>query len=71
MADITAGSVSTQTLRDDYMALTQRRRLYTFVLLAVFIFLLIAGFRTADGRNAMPGGSGTGWARSSISPKRS
>ncbi|MEM6549916.1 MAG: phosphonate ABC transporter, permease protein PhnE [Pseudomonadota bacterium] len=52
MAELTAGSMSTQTLRDDYMALTQRRRLYTFVLLAVFGFLLIAGFRTADGRNA-------------------
>lgn len=52
MADITAASISSTSLRDDYIALTQRRRLYTFVLLAVFAFLVIAGFRTADGRNA-------------------
>lgn len=52
MSDVTAAAPSSASLRDDYMALTQRRRLYTFVLLAVFAFLLIAGFRTADGRNA-------------------
>lgn len=52
MADITTASISSTSLRDEYIGLTQRRRLYTFVLLAVFAFLMIAGFRTADGRNA-------------------
>ena len=52
MADISAGSIPTQSMHDQYMALTQRRRMYTFILLAVFAFLMIAGFRLADDRNA-------------------
>lgn len=39
-------------VRDDYLALTQRRRLYSGLLLLVFVAMMIAGFRTADQRNA-------------------
>ncbi|MEM7742346.1 MAG: phosphonate ABC transporter, permease protein PhnE [Pseudomonadota bacterium] len=32
--------------------MVQRRRFYTFVLLLVFVVMMVAGFRTADSRNA-------------------
>ncbi|MEM6623836.1 MAG: phosphonate ABC transporter, permease protein PhnE [Pseudomonadota bacterium] len=47
-----AGQSRIQTLQSDYMAMVQRRRLYTFVLLLVFVVLMVAGFRKADSRNA-------------------
>ncbi|MEM0990871.1 MAG: phosphonate ABC transporter, permease protein PhnE [Pseudomonadota bacterium] len=47
-----AGPSRIQTLQSDYMAMVQRRRLYTFVLLLVFVVLMVAGFRKADSRNA-------------------
>lgn len=52
MADMLAGQSRIQTLQSDYMAMVQRRRLYTFVLLLVFVVLMVAGFRKADSRNA-------------------
>lgn len=39
-------------MRDEYVALVQRKRLYTAIMLLVFVVLLVGGFRTADGRNA-------------------
>ncbi|WP_375172584.1 phosphonate ABC transporter, permease protein PhnE [Pseudooceanicola sp.] len=39
-------------IRDDYMALTRRKRLYSGILLAVFVALMASGFMLADDRNA-------------------
>lgn len=39
-------------IRSAYMAQTSRKRLYSGIFLAIFIALLISGFRIADGRNA-------------------
>lgn len=39
-------------LQGDYMALVRRKRMYSGLLLAVFILLMAAGFLTADDRNA-------------------
>ncbi|WP_158971743.1 phosphonate ABC transporter, permease protein PhnE [Chachezhania sediminis] len=51
MADTTA-RMGTDAVQADYMALTRRKRVYSVVLLAVFVALMAAGFRTADSRNA-------------------
>jgi len=40
------------TIRRAYLALTRRRRLYSGLMLLVFALLMIAGFRTAESRNA-------------------
>jgi phosphonate transport system permease protein len=45
----TAGSAA---IKADYTAMIQRKRLYSGVLLIVFVALLAAGFNIADGRNA-------------------
>lgn len=45
----TAGSAA---IKADYTAMVQRKRLYSGVLLIVFVALLAAGFNIADGRNA-------------------
>ncbi|WP_065330412.1 phosphonate ABC transporter, permease protein PhnE [Tritonibacter mobilis] len=53
MADLTAqapGSVA--EIQAQYADLTRRKRIYGGVLLALFIALMVAGFRTADDRNA-------------------
>ncbi|MGV6849509.1 MAG: phosphonate ABC transporter, permease protein PhnE [Marinibacterium sp.] len=52
MADLTAQSHNLDRIQADYMDMTRRKRLYGFVLLVVFAALMIAGFRTADARNA-------------------
>ncbi|MFW8635846.1 phosphonate ABC transporter, permease protein PhnE [Cribrihabitans pelagius] len=52
MADLTAAAPSGAEIRTQYMALKRRKRLYGGVLLALFIALMAAGFRTADARNA-------------------
>ena len=52
MADLTAAAHDTGRIRDDYVALTHRKRLYSGILLAVFVALFVAGWRTADDRNA-------------------
>ena len=55
MADTTAGpgpDARVNTIQADYMAMAQRRRLYSFVMLFIFVALMAAGFRTADARNA-------------------
>lgn len=60
MADISAESTpAPRDIRDEYMAMTRRKRMYSGVLLIVFVALMVSGFMTADGRNA--GGFWDGW----------
>lgn len=47
-----AGSSNTASIKPDYVALVQRRRMYSGLILIVFVALLISGFRLADARNA-------------------
>lgn len=61
MTDLTAGSRGADRIRDEYTAMTQRKRVYGGILLIVFVALMVAGFRTADSRNA--GGFVDGWHR--------
>lgn len=61
MTDLTAGSPSVAQIRDDYSAQVQRKRVYGGILLILFISLMVAGFRTADARNA--GSFADGWRR--------
>ena len=39
-------------IRSDYMALTHRKRLYSGILLSIFVALMVSGFVLADDRNA-------------------
>ncbi|WP_121067944.1 phosphonate ABC transporter, permease protein PhnE [Chachezhania antarctica] len=48
----TSASTRVDVIQTDYMALTRRKRLYSLVLLIVFVALMVAGFNTADSRNA-------------------
>ncbi|WP_101065601.1 phosphonate ABC transporter, permease protein PhnE [Roseovarius salinarum] len=60
MAELSAqGATGTDGVRDEYMAQTRRKRLYSGLLLIVFVALMVAGFQTADARNA--GGFWDGW----------
>ncbi|MBY6092744.1 phosphonate ABC transporter, permease protein PhnE [Pseudooceanicola sp. 502str34] len=55
MADQTAASIedaSPAEIRERYLAQTRRKRLYSGMLLAVFVALMAGGFITADSRNA-------------------
>ena len=58
MADTTAGpaigpdDARVNAIQAEYMAMAQRRRLYSFIMLIVFVALMSAGFHTADARNA-------------------
>lgn len=52
MADLSAAPSSVQDIRTAYTEHTQRKRLYGGIMLAVFVALMVAGFRTADDRNA-------------------
>ncbi|MGG7645537.1 phosphonate ABC transporter, permease protein PhnE [Rhodovulum sp. YNF3179] len=53
MADITAGAGrGAEDIRDAYMAMTRRKRMYGGIILAIFVVLMVSGFRLADGRNA-------------------
>ncbi len=52
MVDTGAAGLTVREIRDDYVALTQRKRLYGGILLAIFVAMMVAGFRTADERNA-------------------
>lgn len=52
MADVTAGRLDVDSVQSEYMALTRRKRTYTGLLLVIFVALMVAGFRTADDRNA-------------------
>ena len=52
MSDLSAAPTGVSALREDYIAHTRRKRVYGGILLAVFVALMVAGFRTADDRNA-------------------
>ena len=51
MAEITAAPARVDTIQDAYMAQTKRKRLYSFITLVIFIFVMVAGFNTAASRN--------------------
>ena len=60
MADLTAARGATVADRQShYLELVRRRRLWNGVMLAVFVVLMVSGFRVADARNA--GGFFDGW----------
>ncbi|WP_171131712.1 MULTISPECIES: phosphonate ABC transporter, permease protein PhnE [unclassified Ruegeria] len=61
MADLTATAESVDQIRDEYTAMTRRKRVYGGILLILFVALMVAGFRTADSRNA--GSFVDGWHR--------
>ncbi|EBA15717.1 phosphonate ABC transporter, permease protein [Roseobacter sp. SK209-2-6] len=52
MADLTAAPLSTEQIRNQYGEMIRRKRLYGGILLVLFVALMVAGFRTADARNA-------------------
>ncbi|ARU01274.1 phosphonate ABC transporter, permease protein PhnE [Yoonia vestfoldensis] len=53
MAELSAStSLGTQSMRDNYMAMTRRRRAYGGIILAIFIVLMVTGFQTVDARSA-------------------
>lgn len=51
MADISANT-PVSDIRDTYLTLTRRKRLYSGIMLAVFAALMVSGFMLADDRNA-------------------
>ncbi|WP_050603047.1 phosphonate ABC transporter, permease protein PhnE [Ruegeria sp. 6PALISEP08] len=61
MTDLTAGSPPVDQIRDEYTAMARRKRVYGGILLILFVAMMAAGFRTADGRNA--GSFIDGWRR--------
>ncbi|MEY8799451.1 phosphonate ABC transporter, permease protein PhnE [Leisingera sp. XS_AS12] len=61
MADLTAARPTLDEIREQYTDHTRRKRLYGGILLAVFVAMMVAGFRTADDRNA--GSFGEGFTR--------
>lgn len=54
-------------IREDYLALTRRKRLYSGILLSLFVALMASGFMIADARNA--GGFWDGIANVFVFPK--
>jgi phosphonate transport system permease protein len=52
MAEITAGAGKTPDLREGYMALVQRKRLYGALTLLLFVVAMVTGFDVVDARNA-------------------
>jgi len=61
MTDLTAGSAGLDRIREEYTSMTRRKRVYGGILLILFVALMVAGFRTADMRNA--GSFADGWNR--------
>lgn len=51
MAETLAGSSQVQMIQEAYLAQTQRKRLYGFLMLVIFFFVMVAGFNTAAARN--------------------
>lgn len=51
MAETSAGSSQVQMIQEAYLAQTQRKRLYGFLMLVIFFFVMVAGFNTAAARN--------------------
>lgn len=53
MAELSAStSLGKQSMRDNYMAMTRRRRAYGGIILAIFVVLMVTGFQTVDARSA-------------------
>jgi phosphonate transport system permease protein len=55
MTDITSSQIDRErreTVREDYLQMTQRRRLYSGLLILIFAVMLISGFSIAEDRNA-------------------
>lgn len=55
MTDITSSQINRErreTVREDYLQMTQRRRLYSGLLILIFAVMLISGFSIAEDRNA-------------------
>ncbi|MEQ9240902.1 phosphonate ABC transporter, permease protein PhnE [Roseovarius indicus] len=61
MAELSAdgGGTRADGIRAEYMEMTRRKRLYSGILLVVFVALMVSGFMLADSRNA--GGFWDGW----------
>lgn len=52
MADtMGAGAITSREIQASYMALVQRKRLYSGLTLLIFVILMVAGFNTAASRN--------------------
>jgi phosphonate transport system permease protein len=52
MTETTVGGFGPERIKSEYMAMVQRKRLYSGIVLIVFVALLAAGFDLADSRNA-------------------
>ncbi|MCC5975432.1 MAG: phosphonate ABC transporter, permease protein PhnE [Rubellimicrobium sp.] len=52
MATVLPASAQLTEIREDYLELTRRRRMYSGILLIAFAVTFIAGFRIAENRNA-------------------
>ena len=52
MATVLPASARAVDIREEYLALTRRKRMYGGILLVAFIALFVAGFRIAEVRNA-------------------
>lgn len=52
MAELSVGGSQIDDIRETYTSMVHRKRMYTGILLIVFVALMAAGFRTADLRNA-------------------
>jgi phosphonate transport system permease protein len=59
MADLSAPAPALATTRAHYLALDRQRRIYSGLALAIFIVLMIAGFRVVEDRSA--GSFAEGW----------
>lgn len=52
MADATAsGPGSLDQIQTDYMTMVSRKRLYSGIMLSIFVLLMVSGFNTAESRN--------------------
>jgi phosphonate transport system permease protein len=51
MADTATPTVSVAQMHDAYLALVKRRRLYSGLMLLIFVVLMVTGFNTAAARN--------------------
>ena len=52
MTDTSLGGTSTKTIEDAYLAHRGTKRMLSTILFILFIAMMVAGFRTADARNA-------------------